>query len=149
MRHQETDSPNEDREVTESSDEMHRETDTGKEAELEPRLDDSIQGISSKPLNKRRRKVISNLLYVVQNHPNKEALIKDLQQKHPYNPFSEESANMIHDVGNVEYFEMCETYTKSTMHLLLDDWGNWNCSLQVWHVPAALRAVTTPEPREM
>ena len=30
-------------------------------------------------------------------------------QDNVYNPFSENSKKMIHDMGNVEYFELCET----------------------------------------
>ena len=33
---------------------------------------------------------------------------------------------MIHDMGNVEFFEMCETSTKVAMHLLLDVLGSWH-----------------------
>ena len=33
-------------------------------------------------------------------------------QDNVYNPFSENSKKMIHDTGNVEYFELCETTSK-------------------------------------
>ena len=44
----------------------------------------------------------------VKNHPNKDALIADVQYNRTYNPFSEKSKQMIHNVGNVECFELCE-----------------------------------------
>ena len=48
------------------------------------------------------------LVYEVKNHPNKDALIADLQSNHPYNPFSEESQQMLHTMWNVKCFELCE-----------------------------------------
>ena len=85
--------------------------------------------------------VISHLVNVVQHHPNRKAFVEDLQQKHPCNPFSEESANMIHDMGNMEYFEMCETSTKVQR--------TYRLQLHMWHVPAFLRAVTIPKSEEI
>ena len=38
----------------------------------------------------------------------KNALIPELQSNHPKTPFSEESKQMIHIMGNVEGFELCE-----------------------------------------
>ena len=102
MEHRETDSRNKDREVTDCSDGVHRETDSGKEAEFEATMDDRTQVVLHELVEQEdevRRKVISNLV---------QALIKDLSLQ----PFSEESAHTIHDMGNVEYFEMCGTPTK-------------------------------------
>ena len=59
-----------------------------------------------------RKELISKLVHQIKNHPNKDALIADLQQDHPYNPFSEKSEEMIHDLGNVENLEMCEISLK-------------------------------------
>ena len=44
----------------------------------------------------------------VKNHPNKDAVIVDLQSYRTYNPCSEESKQMFHNMGNVECFELCE-----------------------------------------
>ena len=46
------------------------------------------------------------------NHPNRDALQADLMQNQTYNPFSEKSKNMIHEMVNVEYLELCETISK-------------------------------------
>ena len=56
-----------------------------------------------------RMRLIGSLVHQVKNHPNKNALIADLQSNHPYDPFSEGSKEIIHDLGNVvECFELCE-----------------------------------------
>ena len=45
----------------------------------------------------------------IESHPHRQALQEDLQQNNAYNPFSEKSKKVIHDMGNVELFELCET----------------------------------------
>ena len=49
---------------------------------------------------------------MIKIHSNQSVLIKDLQKTDAYNPFSEESQKVIHNLGNVEYFELCETSSK-------------------------------------
>ena len=44
---------------------------------------------------------------MIKIHSNQCALIKDLQKTDTYNPFSEGSEKVIHNLGNVEYFELC------------------------------------------
>ena len=44
----------------------------------------------------------------IENHPHREALQADLQQNNVYNPFSNNSEEMIREVGNVESFGLCE-----------------------------------------
>ena len=81
-KHQETGSPNQDREVPESSDETHREKpDSAKEAELEPKTDYRVQGIlheSVEQEDEARRKFVSHLVHVVQTNPYKESLDRGL-----------------------------------------------------------------------
>ena len=64
------------------------------------------------PRSSRRRKWISKLVHLVKNHSDRDASIADLQQKHPCSPSGEESTQPTHEMGDVEYFEMCETSTK-------------------------------------
>ena len=51
----------------------------------------------------------------IESHPHREALQADLQQNNVYNPFSENLKAMIGEMGNVEFFELCENCTTSTM----------------------------------
>ena len=56
----------------------------------------------------------------IENHPHREALQADLQQNNVYNPFSNNSKEMIRELGNVELFELCETIPKvQCSHCLL------------------------------
>ena len=48
----------------------------------------------------------------IESHPHREALQANLQQNNAYKPFSDESKPMIREVGNVEFFELCETIPK-------------------------------------
>ena len=41
----------------------------------------------------------------IETHPHRAALHADFQQNNVYNPFSENSKNMIRELGNVELFE--------------------------------------------
>ena len=67
-----------------------------------------IQGLHStvEQEDHTRKEVVKKLVHQFETHPNREALKADLRQNHAYNPFSEESKDMIHSMGNVEYFEM-------------------------------------------
>ena len=55
---------------------------------------------------------VRELVKKVESHPHREALQADLQQNSAYNPFSDESKAMIREMGNVEFFELCETIPK-------------------------------------
>ena len=62
---------------------------------MHSKVDYRIQGIhhaAVKQDDDARRQLISRLVYQIRNHPNKDALIADMQQDHPYNPFSEVSS---------------------------------------------------------
>ena len=48
----------------------------------------------------------------IENHPHREALQVDSQQNGVYNPFNNNSKAMIRESGNVEVFELCETFPK-------------------------------------
>ena len=52
------------------------------------------------------------LVKKIENHFHRAALHADLQQNNVYNPFSKNSKAMIRELGNVEFFELCETIPK-------------------------------------
>ena len=52
---------------------------------------------------------VQELVKKIESHPHREALKPDLQQDNVYNPFSNNSKDMICELGNVELFELCET----------------------------------------
>ena len=53
------------------------------------------------------------LVHQVKNHSSNDALIEDLQKNCTNNSFSEESKKIIHNLGNVECFRMCEISSKT------------------------------------
>ena len=55
---------------------------------------------------------VRELVKKIENHPHREALQADLQQSNLNNPFSYKSKATIHEMGNVELFELCETIPK-------------------------------------
>ena len=56
----------------------------------------------------RDRELINRL----ENNPHRDEWKADVRQDNVCNAFSENSKKMIHDAGNVEYFELCETTSK-------------------------------------
>ena len=74
-------------------------------------IDFRIQGLPHSCVQEHdhfRKQAVQKLIHQFENHPNKEALQEDLQQKRPFNPFSEKSKEMIYSMGNMEYFEISE-----------------------------------------
>ena len=73
----------------------------------------------------------------IKNHPNKNALIADLQQDQLYNPISEKTKEMIHDMGNVEYFETCGMSSKVQCNRCLKYWtiGIVHCTCGTCIIP--------------
>ena len=65
---------------------------------------------------------MKELIHQIESHPNLDALQADLMQNQTYNPFSEKSKNMIHDMANVEYFEWCETMSEVQCSYCLSYW---------------------------
>ena len=47
-----------------------------------------------------RIQAVQKLIHQFENHPNKEALQADLQHNRAFNPFSEQSKEMIYSLGN-------------------------------------------------
>ena len=56
-----------------------------------------------------RKEAVQKLIHQFETHPKNEALHADLKQNHAFNPFSEQSKEMIYSMGNMRYFEICET----------------------------------------
>ena len=65
---------------------------------------------------------VPELIHQIENHPHRDALQADLMQNQMYNPFNKNSKKMIHDMVNVEYFELCETTSKVLCSYCLSYW---------------------------
>ena len=66
------------------------------------------------------------LIQKIENHPNRHALQRDLRQSQSVNPFSPESKQMIHEVGNIE---LCEARDgiQNAVQSMFTILGHWHC----------------------
>ena len=102
---------------------------------MEPQIDFRIQGISHATVEREednRTQLIGRLAQHVMYHPNKDALIADLQCNRPYHLLSEESKKMTH-----EFFELCEIFPKMQCPYCLKYWteGIVCCTCGTYLVP--------------
>ena len=65
---------------------------------------------------------VRELIQKIENHPNRHALQRDLQQSQSFNPFSQESKQMIHEVGNIELCELLDTEPKTQCKVCSSNW---------------------------
>ena len=59
-----------------------------------------------------RKETVKRLSQQFENHPIWDLLLQDFNKTEEINPFSEESKDLITDMGNTEIFEFCETSSK-------------------------------------
>ena len=87
---------------------------------VEHEIDFRVPGLSHAVVKEAEHLRVQELVKKIENHPHREALHADLQQNNVYNPFSKNSKEMIRELGNVEFFELCETIpTVQCSHCLL------------------------------
>ena len=72
-------------------------------------LDFRIQGLLHSTVEEAEHVRVRELLTRIESRPHRDELRTDLMKDNVYNPFSENSKKMIHDIGNVVYSELCET----------------------------------------
>ena len=63
-------------------------------------IDFNIPGLPHSTVKQLHGASVRELIQKIENHPNRHALQRDLQQSQSFNPFSQESKGMIHEVGN-------------------------------------------------
>ena len=104
----------------------HGETCCGSnEGDMHPKIDCRIQRLPHSTVEQEdntRKELVNKLIHQFDTHPDREALKADLRQHQAYNPFSGKPMNMIHCMGNVEYFEMCEISSKFLCFHCLTYW---------------------------
>ena len=72
-----------------------------------------IQGLPHSSVEEAEHPRVRELIYRIENHPHRDDLQANLMQDNVYNPCSESSQKMIHDMVKVKYFELCETISKA------------------------------------
>ena len=89
------------------------------EADMDFRIPGQPQSVVKYAQSTRFRQSIQK----IENHPDRHAVQKDLQQNQSLNPFSPESKQMIVDVGNIELCELLETEPKTECKACLSCWN--------------------------
>ena len=83
-------------------------------------IDFRVPGLSHAVVKEAEHLRVQELVKKIESRRHREALQADLQQNNVYNPFSNNSKAMIRELGNVELFELCETFPKvQCSHCLL------------------------------
>ena len=62
---------------------------------------------------------VRELIQKIENHPHRQALQRDLEQSQQFNPFSKESKELIHEVGNIELCELLDMEPKAQCKVCL------------------------------
>ena len=99
--------------------EVHREImtlNTDKELpreRIEEDMDFKIPGLPHSTVKQLQSASVRELMQKIENHPNRHALQRDLQQSQSFDPFSQESKEMIHEVGNIELCELLDMEPKT------------------------------------
>ena len=86
---------------------------------IEEDMDFKIPGLPHSTVKQLQNASVRELIQKIENHPNRHALQRDLQQSQSFNPFSQESKQMIHEVGNIELCELLDTEPKTQCKVCL------------------------------
>ena len=89
---------------------------------IEEDMDFKIPGLPHSTVKQLQSASVRELIQKIENHPNRHALQRDLQQSQSFNPFSPESKQMIHEVGNIELCELLDTEPKTQCKVCLSYW---------------------------
>ena len=110
-------------------------------------IDCRIQGLPHKiEQEDHTRKEVKKLTHQFETHSNREALKADLTQNQAYNPFSEKSKDMIHNMENVEYFEMCGIPFKKSVPSEFDKLDDRDLVLKMRNLIVSYRENAQVEP---
>ena len=89
---------------------------------IEEDMDFNIPGLPHSTVKQLHGASVRELIQKIENHPNRHALQRDLQQNQSFNPFSQESEQMIHEVGNIELCEILDMEPKAQCKVCLSYW---------------------------
>ena len=85
-------------------------------------IDFNIPGLPHSTAKQLHSASVQELIQKIDKHPNRHALQRDLQQSQSFNPFSQESKEMIHEVGNIELCELLDMEPKALCKVCLSYW---------------------------
>ena len=75
-------------------------------------IDFRVSGLPHAVVKQAENFRVRELVRRIESDHHREALQADLQQNNVYKPLSDDSKAMILEMGNVEFFEFCETIPK-------------------------------------
>ena len=84
--------------------------------------DFNIPGLPHSTVKQLHGANVRELIQKIENHPHRQALQRDLEQSQQFNPFSEESKELIHEVGNIELCELLDMEPKAQCKVCLSNW---------------------------
>ena len=85
-------------------------------------IDFNMPGLPHSTVKQLHNASVRELIQKIENHPHRHALLRDLQQSQSFNPFSQESKEMIHEVGNIELCELLDMEPKAQCKVCLSYW---------------------------
>ena len=85
-------------------------------------IDFNIPGLPHSAVKQLHGASVRDLIQKIEKHPHRHALQRDLQQRQQFNPFSQESKDMIRDVGNIELCELLDVEPKAQCKVCLSYW---------------------------
>ena len=85
-------------------------------------LDFKIPGPPHSIVKQAHSSSVREMIQKIENHPNRHALQRDVRQSHSFYPFSQESKQMIHEVGNIELCGLLDTEPKTQCKECLSCW---------------------------
>ena len=85
-------------------------------------IDFNIPGLPHSTVKQLHSASVRDLIQKIENHPNRHALQRDRQQSQSFNPFNQESKEMIHEVGNIELCELLDMEPKAQCKVCLSYW---------------------------
>ena len=97
----------------------------------EAEMDFKISGLPDSVVKHAKSTSVRQLIQKIDNHPNRHALQQDLRKNQSFNPFSPESKQMIHEVGNIELCELLDTEPKTQCTDMFIILGHWHRLLHV------------------
>ena len=86
---------------------------------IEKDIDFKIPGLPHSIVKHAQSTSVRKLIQKIENPANRHVLQRDLRQSQSSNPFSPESIQMIHEVGNIELCELLETEPKTQCKVCL------------------------------
>ena len=88
----------------------------------EENIDFNFSGVPNAMVKRSHGVNVRNLIQKIENHPQRQALQSDLQQRREFNPFSKKSKDAITAAGNTELCEIVDVEPKSQCRACLTYW---------------------------